>query len=248
MLDPLEQIVDVPAIDDQRRFWNDWDAHFRENQPLDPVSLKRCAKVLTWISSLNLGTRQILELGCANGWLSSQLANYGHVTGIDLADEVIARAKSRCPHIDFRAGDILTMDLGDGTFDLAVSLETISCLPDQEKFIDALARSLRSGGYLIMTTQNRFVFERLDSVAARAPGQIRKWVSRGELKALLRPRFRVLRMETIVPTGHRGVLRFINSYKLNAVWNFFGSPAQFEHIKEQVGFGQTIVVLARKAR
>lgn len=246
MIGPAGETTLVPTVDDQRRFWNAWDSDFRENRPLDEMSQRRGAMVLGWVGSLELRSARILEVGCANGWLSEKLAAFGSVTAIDLADEVIARAKLRCPHIDFRAGDMMTTDLEEGAFDLVVSLETLSHIVDQAAFVGELSRSVCVGGYLLITTQNRFVFERLDGVAPKAPGLIRKWSTKRELENLLRPHFRVRRITTIAPAGRRGVLRFINSLTVGAAADILRSRSWIEHLKERAGLGQTIVVLAQK--
>jgi 2-polyprenyl-3-methyl-5-hydroxy-6-metoxy-1,4-benzoquinol methylase len=236
----------LPRIEDQTRFWNDWIAQFREGQQLDEASARRGAKVLEWMMAVGVCRPRILELGCANGWLSEKLANFGPVTGIDLADEVIARARVNRPSIDFRAGDFLQMEVEEQSYDVVVCLETISYVADQPKFVAAIARNLRIGGYLMLTSVNPFVFHRLSRVAPKASGQIRNWVGRRDLKQLLRPWFSVSRLETMVPAGDRGVLRLVNSCKLNSFLGQVVRRAHLERLKERLGLGQTVAVLAKR--
>jgi ubiquinone/menaquinone biosynthesis C-methylase UbiE len=66
------------------------------------------------------------HIGCANGWFSERLMEFGSVTAVDLADEVIARARARLPEVNFLAGDFLQLDLPSCNFDLIVSLETLA--------------------------------------------------------------------------------------------------------------------------
>ena len=61
--------------------------------------------VLSLLTSLNIPNPKILEVGCANGWLSRKLSRFGGVTGVDLAESVIEEAKQKAPHIEFIAGD-----------------------------------------------------------------------------------------------------------------------------------------------
>ena len=235
------------SVVQQKRFWNEWDACYREERPLDRMSQRRGAKVLEWIQDLHLVHPAILDLGCANGWLSEKLAAYGSVTATDLADEVVSRAQARLPQIQFLAGDFLQLNLPPSSFDLVVTLETISCVCDQQAFVDGVARVLRPGGYLMLTTHNRFVFERMEGVAPVAPGQIRQWLGRSQLSSLLQRHFRVLRFSTIGPAGHGGVLRFVNSYKLSSLMARLLGPGTSEKLKERTGFGQTMIVLCRRA-
>jgi hypothetical protein len=46
--------------------------------------------------------------------------------------------------------------------------------------------------------------------------------------------------------GHRGILRLINSTKLNSGLGFLFSPERIEAFKEWAGFGWTQIVLAKK--
>lgn len=233
-------------IEEQRRFWNEWNTRVREGGPLDQASLRRCETVLRLLESLRLDNPKILEVGCGTGWLSERLAHFGTVTAVDLADEVIARARARTEDVTFAAGDIMTLHLPRGAFDVVVTLETLSHVADQRAFADRLADVLKVGGYLILTTQNKFVFERRDDVPPQAPGQLRKWVDRTELKRLLRPRFTILSATTIAPAGDRRILQAVNSHKLNALLNTLLSRKVVEGLKERAGFGQTLVILGRR--
>jgi hypothetical protein len=77
-------------------------------------------------------------------------------------------------------------------------------------------------------------------------GPIRKWLGRSQLLSPLHKQFRILRFTTIGPAGHRGVLRFVNSYKLSSLMAGLRGPGRFEKLKERAGFGLTMVVLCRR--
>ena len=66
------------------------------------------------------------------------------------------------------------------------------------------------------------------------------------LRALLSARFECLRSRTVEPGGNRGILRLVNSRKLTALLSWIFSKERVIRMKERLGFGQTIVVLARK--
>jgi len=184
-------------------------------------------------------------MGCGMGWFANKLAQFGPTTGIDLCDEAIEHAKSKFPQVIFKAGNVFEMDLPKQHFDVVVSQEVIAHVPDQVGYLERAAQVLKPGGYLIVTTPNRFVHNRSDW-GPHPPGHIEHWLSRGELKRLLRPYFRVLRMQTAVPMGNRGVLRFVNSYKLNWVLRLLLSDERIDALKEWAGFGWTQIVLAQK--
>ena len=234
----------VPTIAEQQAFWNEWDRKYREDRPLDHESARRRDTVLDSIRQLRLTNPAILEVGCANGWLSSSLAQFGQVVGLDLAEDVVQIAAARYPHIQFIAGDFLTTKLAQ-TFDIVVSLEALAFFPDQPAFIARLAEVLRPGGHLVLTTHNKFVYDRRMDVAPLAPGQYRHWTTRAELRRLLSTRFRILDLRTIAPANGRGVLRLASSYKVNATLNRLIGREKTEALKERIGLGTTFVVLAQ---
>jgi 2-polyprenyl-3-methyl-5-hydroxy-6-metoxy-1,4-benzoquinol methylase len=203
--------------------------------------------VMRWIQQLGLDRPRILDLGCATGWLTIQLAKFGQVVGTDLADASIRDARQRYPHITFVCADFSNPNQQFGAFDIVVSLETLSHVPDQRAFVERVREVLKPGGYLILTTQNRLVFERHAHVTPLAAGQIRQWVSPSELRRLLRGSFTIRRFTTLVPDGHLGILRVVNSTRLNRLLRRLVSREAIERTKEMMGVGQTIAVLAQRS-
>jgi 2-polyprenyl-3-methyl-5-hydroxy-6-metoxy-1,4-benzoquinol methylase len=230
----------------QQEFWNRWNTEHLEHHRPDHPSLVRAAEVLRLIRELPVRQPSILEVGCANGWFSEELARIGTVTGIDIADASIKQAQARVPQGTFLAGDFVSMPLELASFDVVVTLETISCIPDQPEFIARIHSLLKPGGHLILSTQNKFVFERREDVGAPEPGQFRQWVGRKDLRRLLSRRFRLEFMTTKLPTGHRGILRIVNSHRLNQIATKLGVSEAVNRLRERLGFGQSIVLLARR--
>ena len=74
---------------------------------------------------------------------------------------------------------------------------------------------------------------------------IDQWLSMADLKRLLRSRFRIFSMSTINPLGHRGILRLLNSYKINKLLGKVISNKNLESLKGRAGYGYTIIVLAK---
>jgi 2-polyprenyl-3-methyl-5-hydroxy-6-metoxy-1,4-benzoquinol methylase len=234
----------LPSPEQQRLWWNDWNGKFL--QTLAPEKLRQRDTVLSLLQSLNLRRPQILEVGCANGWLCQKLAEFGAVTGIDIADESIAEARARVPSGEFFVRDFCSAESPFGPFDLAVTLGTLAHVPDQKRFIENLAAALKPGGHLILLTQNRFVYSRKSDVAPLGSGQLRHWLTMSQLRALVAPQFRIERATTIEPTGDMGFLRIVNSYRLNAALSRVVSPHSITLLKERAGLGQTLVLLAQR--
>ena len=103
------------------------------------------------------GTR-LLDLGCGTGL---ELEDYfrmggeGSVTGIDLSPEMLAAMAAKFPGRDLTLirGSYLTLPLGEGRFDTAVSVESLHHFPAPEKLAlyEKLRRALTESGYFVLT-------------------------------------------------------------------------------------------------
>lgn len=233
----------LPDTTLQQAFWNRWNAETRE-QAVDEVPARQRREVLEWLAALGRRDLDIIDVGCGAGWLEGDLLPFGRVTATDLSDEVLARAARRVPRARFVAGDFMALDFGEAAFDVAVSLEVLAHVADQQAFLGRVARLLRPGGHLLLATQNRPILER-NRIPPPAPGQLRRWVDRRELAALLGRDFEVLRMRTLTPRARQGVLRLLNSHKLNRLARALVGD-RFERLKEDLGLGWTIMALARR--
>jgi SAM-dependent methyltransferase len=230
----------------QRRFWNDWDMQYLQEDTIGAEALRRGEVVLGLLRSLGLQRPRILEIGCGNGWLAEHFQQIGPVTGVDIANVAIAAARRRVPEAEFVAADILHSAFRDGCFDVVVALETLSHVADQRRFVEIAANALSKKGHLILATQNRTVYLRKSHIRPPAEGQLRRWVTRAELRTFLSPFFNCLQLITTEPSGDMGFLRIINSPKLNAALRRVLPQERIRRLKECLGCGQTIIVLAEK--
>ena len=231
-------------LKEQRAFWNDWNARARE-ETVGEVSRRQAEVVIAWLRALGRNDLNILDAGCGTGWFCTQLKEFGRVTGTDLADAVVDRARKRVPDVTFVAGDFMTLDLPAAPFDLIVSFEVLSHVADQPAFMKRLADLLKPNGHLMLATQNRFVLERCD-VPPPGPGQIRQWVTRRQRADLLQPHFKIIKATSATPRGHGGILRVFNSLKLNGMVAAMFGDHRVTRAKEALGLGWTIIVHAQK--
>ncbi|MGH4008074.1 MAG: class I SAM-dependent methyltransferase [Pseudonocardiaceae bacterium] len=242
-----EQPAGDPPVEAQVEFWNRWNREAREERPPDRPTLRRQQEVLAALQRAGIRSARILEVGCGTGWLSARLLDHGEVTATDLAGQIVERARCSFPDVHFLTGDFMTLDAGTG-YDVVVCLETLSHVVDQRAFVARLASCLRPGGMLVLTTQNRFVLERRDDVMPPGPGQVRRWLNRRELASLMAPDFRILRLASLEPAGHGGVLRLVNSSKLTRPLVAVLGRDRMRRWKEAAGLGQTRLVVAEKQR
>ena len=235
----------TPSLDHQREYWKYWQSTRTESI----YATERANSILEVLPALGLDQPRILDLGCGTGWFTVQLAELGTATGLDLNDEAMREAQARWPHIRFIGGDICAQELEAGSYDLIVSVQVIAHVTDQERFMERVAALLAPGGYFLITTNNRFIMERLgtsDGGSHVSQGHIENWLSTGELKKLVLRYLDVVKVWTVTPEGNAGILRLVNSTKVNRIAGAIVSKNTLRRVKERLGLGYTVLLLARK--
>lgn len=97
----------------------------------------------------------IIDVGCGNGYLVNHLSRAGHsVVGIDVAEDGIEIARETYPHLKFQIRSAYEKldDLPGTPVDVIISSEVIEHLYYPQRFLKNMYRTLRPGGYLILTT------------------------------------------------------------------------------------------------
>ncbi|MFF2119580.1 class I SAM-dependent methyltransferase [Kitasatospora xanthocidica] len=113
----------------------------------------------SWIEELlgrlpEAGT--VLDVGCGTGVpVARSLAATGRrVTGVDISDVQIRRARELVPEAEFIRADATTLAFPPGTFDAVVCLYALIHIPvgEQPALLGRIASWLRPGGWLLVTT------------------------------------------------------------------------------------------------
>lgn len=96
----------------------------------------------------------LLDVACGTGsHLRHLQEQFGHVEGIDLAEEMIASARAKLPEVPFHVADMREFDLGR-RFDAVICMfSSIGYLDGEEEIkaaIACLARHLEPGGVLVL--------------------------------------------------------------------------------------------------
>lgn len=116
----------------------------------------------TWtISLLDLKPEnQVLELGFGAGKaieLVAAQATNGHVSGIDLSQEMVRAATRRnaraikARQVTLCHGDLTTLPFADSQFDKVFSIQTLYFWPDPSRALSEIFRVLKPGGMLVVT-------------------------------------------------------------------------------------------------
>lgn len=238
--------TEVAPIALQQSYWDAWNAENRETS-IGEVSSDQRTTVLGWLSAIGRTDLNIIDVGCGAGWMEPALKQFGSVTATDLSADVLARARLRIPQVDFIAGDFMELPFEEKSFDVVVTLEVLAHVEDQAAFVAKLDAVLKPGGWLMLATQNRPVLERhnMNTVKAPAPGQLRRWTSAFELRALLEAHFDVRELFSKTPRASQGPFRLLNARPVRQAMRLLVGD-RFERLKERMGLGWTLMCLAQK--
>ena len=134
-----------------------WDRHgeFAPLHLLNPVRTQFIAQRTA------LAGRRVLDVGCGGGLLAETLARAGaRVTAIDLAPAMIEVARLHAAEsalaVDYRliaAEEVAAAE--PAAFDVVTCMEMLEHVPDPAAMTATLARALRPGGALFVSTINR---------------------------------------------------------------------------------------------
>ncbi len=118
-----------------------------------------CHHVYVWpaVSSLlPAGKLSILDAGCGRGRLTRLLAGLGHdVIGVDVSGDEVAFARELNPGVRFEALSIcddLIPVRPPGGFDVVIAAEVIEHLYSPTEFLENMAKTLKPGGAIILST------------------------------------------------------------------------------------------------
>jgi 2-polyprenyl-3-methyl-5-hydroxy-6-metoxy-1,4-benzoquinol methylase len=141
-------------------------AYGGEEHPVSyPVGARRVRLALdAVVGALGAAGGRLVDLGCGGGDLCVEAAALGfEVTGIDVAEGMIAEAEARRrslpptigQRLAFRVGDVARADLPAGAFDAVTALGLIEYLDDDASLFRAAARWVRPGGVVVVSCRNR---------------------------------------------------------------------------------------------
>ena len=113
-------------------------------------------------------TDKILDAGCAHGRLVPALLAHGvekeNYTGIDISENLIAKARETFPDMHFDTGNVCDLPYEDNTFDIAISSAVLHHIPSHKlraRMIEELLRVVKPGGKIVLLVWNAFFFKHL---------------------------------------------------------------------------------------
>jgi ubiquinone/menaquinone biosynthesis C-methylase UbiE len=104
----------------------------------------------------------LLEIGCAEGFMTSELAGkVPHVIASDISLSYLRRAKARASCARFARLDIHNIPFDDDTFDCIVCAEVLEHTLSPFKALNEMHRVLRPGGSLVISVPNGMTLPRV---------------------------------------------------------------------------------------
>ncbi len=120
-----------------------------------------------------------LEVGCGTGRISESLKPcVSQLTVTDISEALAEKVAKRLGCVG-RQADACSLPFESGTFDLVVSSECIEHTPDPRLALSEMARVLRKGGHMIVTTPNKLWYPVLwlsEKTGLRSFSGVENWI------------------------------------------------------------------------
>jgi SAM-dependent methyltransferase len=110
-------------------------------------------KLLECFAAEVAGRGEVCDMGCGPGQIARYLRDAGaSVFGLDLSPRMLEEARRLNPDISFREGDMMALDLPDGTLAGIAAFYAIVNLPSESLLMvfQEMARALQPGGLLLL--------------------------------------------------------------------------------------------------
>lgn len=134
----------------------------------------------------------LVDIGCGGGLVCEPMARLGaKVTGVDGGEKnvktAMAHAQAMQLKIDYRATTAEDMAEKGEQFDVVLALEIVEHVADVELFLKSVAKLVKPGGLLVMSTLNRTM--KSYALAIVGAEYVLRWLPRGthEWKKFLNP-------------------------------------------------------------
>ena len=170
---------------------NTYDKYNSKN-PLFQFLIKRFLKNLKDAVYLSGSAKNVLEVGCGEGYILNYVSNlkkFFRIQGIDYSPEIIKKAKSCYPKLFFSQKSIYNLGFWDNEFDLILACEVLEHLKDFEKALAEIKRV--TAQYVIVSVPIEPMWRIFNMLRGsyilslgNTPGHVQHWNKQSFLKML----------------------------------------------------------------
>jgi SAM-dependent methyltransferase len=142
MSDTRTQLV-ADGYDSMADTWEQWSSHVGNDPRRDWIG--------KLVARLEPGSG-VVELGCGNGTAETRaLAERFDVTGVDLSEEQLRRARERVPRVKFVQADLTSVEFAESSLDAVCAFYVFNHVPREllAGVFDRIHRWLRPGGLFL---------------------------------------------------------------------------------------------------
>lgn len=145
-----------------------WDSIYGDGSVRGEVYTARQSRVVGWVLELAASGASVIEIGTGAGHLAVDLATRGFdVLAVDSSEGMLERARNNAAQagLDDRVrtlrADAVAIPVADDSFDVAVAVGVLPWVEEPRRALREMARLVKPGGYVLVTTDNRYGLSRL---------------------------------------------------------------------------------------
>lgn len=184
------------SIEDEKK-------HLSKN-PIMKFVLGKFKKDIAVMAAL-ASPRNILDIGCGNGFVTKQIANAfpkAKIIAIDIEKDKIEYAKkyNKAGNVKYARGNLFRLPFKKNSFDLVICNEVLEHLEDYKKAIQVLTGL--SSKYFLVSVPNEPLFRLATFMRGRhlrrwgnMPGHVNNW-SKRQFANLLKPYGKIIKSKT----------------------------------------------------
>ena len=187
--------IETPDVQQQRQSYDEiWEKLSKGSYRAQQHLKNRIYAITRFLETLNITNPDILEIGCGYGVITDYLSRFGRVVGMDLSPKGVELARKLHPDVEFFHGDLLNYEFDDRKYDVIVHSEVLEHIPvdSRERFMDVVAGLLRPDGYMIFTTPNKQLSDRVSTFQL-----IEEHFYKPDLEVLVNRHFDICQITTI---------------------------------------------------
>jgi SAM-dependent methyltransferase len=213
-------------VDDLRKLYDARAAQqYAAVTPLPDPRIDRKFRRICELVREQLPCEAFLDAGCGDGRYLAALAAElpPRRAGVDLSGRILETAAARV-RADFRQASLETLPFEDGAFDLVLCTQVIEHVPRPDVAVFELARVLRPGGRLVISTDNErnLVSQALNAPRTLAVGTLRLRGARGRIESPATP-YAPPAFRTLLEAGGFAVER-VETFRFHLMWPLAAPP------------------------